>query len=151
MKLWKQASSKFWGTNARNAKTNSILTLIDDQSYDESESGSLHLETRRTKECVVDLVAHLNEKKSISHFYHASGEVVFKEAPMTSAGFVEEWHRLYKAFPNVSVSCTELKTIRPDCVTAIFQVEGTHTGEPYGFGPFPEIPVTGIHVKLDPE
>ena len=151
-KPWELVKRVFRRTSAGPAKVESDDScLTNGQSDHTSGSAGDTLETRRTKECIADLVKHLNEQKNISHFYHESGEVIFKEAPMTAGGFIEEWHRIYKAFPNVSVSCTEMKAIRPDCVTAIFQVEGTHTGGPYCFGPFPEIPKSGIHVRLDPE
>ena len=33
----------------------------------------------------------------------------------------------------------------------IHQISGTHTGEPFSFGPFPKIPATGIRCVNDPE
>ena len=100
---------------------------------------------------LLSMIDSMNRHENIKPLFHDRAEVLFKEAPMTLDGWLEEWKRLFLSFPDFHVDYSEVKQIDSEHISVVFKVMGTHTGEPYCFGPYPEIEATGIEVKLDPE
>lgn len=105
----------------------------------------------QTLEVFYTLIKYFNQQQDVQALFHGHADVVFKDAPMTLEGFVDEWQRLFRSFPDFHIEYNDLKIVSPGCISVILQAQGTHTGEPYSFGPFPEVPMTGKHVKLDSE
>ena len=102
-------------------------------------------------QCLLSFIECLKTHKSPEPLFHEHGEVLFKEAPMTIGGFSDELERMFRAFPDLDIESDDIVVHSPCCISVKFVVFGTHTGTPYGFGPFPEIEPKGAKVKLDPE
>ncbi|CAB9525636.1 unknown protein [Seminavis robusta] len=77
---------------------------------------------------------------------------VFRDHEMTWDDLKSETQKISDAFPDYKFLFERLEA-RSDGVVILhnFVPSGTHTGTPYGFGPCPEIPPTGVHVQNDPE
>lgn len=58
---------------------------------------------------------------------------------------------VFASFPDISFAWTETNTLDDGTVSSKVAVSGTHTGAPFGFGPFPPIEATGIKCQNDPE
>jgi len=98
----------------------------------------------------LELVA---EHKSIISLFHEKGECHFEEAKMLACHYDETCQTTYRSFPDLKLVTTEegLEEIEPGIVVVIITAQGTHTGEPYCFGPFPEVEAKGTSVRNDPE
>ena len=55
------------------------------------------------------------------------------------------------SFPDIHWEWTETQELNDGTVTSKCVVTGTHTGAPFGFGPFPKIPANGVKCQNDPE
>jgi predicted ester cyclase len=83
---------------------------------------------------------------------HDDCVVHFGETQMHIRDFCEEIKRIFASFPDFAFEWSEPKETQPNVVEiAFFQASGTHTGEPYGFGPYPTLAAKGIKVKNHPE
>lgn len=67
----------------------------------------------------------------------------------------DEYMKMYKnlvaAFPDIHFAWSETNVLNDGTVTSKVVVTGTHTGGPFGFGPFPPIAGNGIKCQNDPE
>ena len=64
----------------------------------------------------------------------------------------KEIQRLFDSFPNFNITFDGIKQINETQVKVEkVQVTGTHTGKPFSFGPYEEIPTSNKHVILDQE
>jgi hypothetical protein len=79
--------------------------------------------------------------------------VVFADSGKEMLGyeFLEEVASALSSFPDLRFTWSKFTEISPGVVTSSSLVaEGTHTGEPYGFGPFPAIKAKGTKCKDPP-
>ena len=74
-------------------------------------------------------------------------------ATMNFDEFRQEMENCFASFPDTRFSYSPAKVVQPGKMAIIskLSVSGTHTGKPYGFGPYPEIEAKGIKVQNDPE
>lgn len=85
------------------------------------------------------------------HHFHEKAEIIFKDAPMNVEDFATEGRKMTDAFPDFQLILGPCKETEPGTVVIDVRATGTHTGKPYGFGPFPPVDITGIKVVLDVE
>ena len=93
----------------------------------------------------------LNRHASLQELlqYAANKDVRVKFEDTPSALFFEmmqEMRSIFRSFPDFSVSYESITLVEGVVVTERFGARGTHTGMPYGIGPFPRIPATHKHV-----
>uniref|UniRef100_A0A7S3KXR5 SnoaL-like domain-containing protein n=1 Tax=Amphora coffeiformis TaxID=265554 RepID=A0A7S3KXR5_9STRA len=89
---------------------------------------------------------------AIKALAHPHCDTQFAEINMKMTDFLNEFVRVFKAFPDLNFLWKDIKQVQPGVVEiGFFQVTGTHTGEPWGFEPFPAVPAEGRKVKTDPE
>jgi hypothetical protein len=75
----------------------------------------------------------------------------FAEAHMTIHCFLDETQKILHSFPDFQYHIETITEREDGSVVARGHATGTHTGTPFGFGPYPEIKATGTSVVLDPE
>jgi hypothetical protein len=108
-----------------------------------------HLSTNQ--QVLVRFLESANSHKSFKGAFHPRADVLFKEAPMTLDGYEDEWQKVYHSFPDFSLQLEgDIQEQADGKIVAIVLASGTHTGAPYAFGPYPEIPITNIRVNNDP-
>jgi predicted ester cyclase len=79
-------------------------------------------------------------------------DLSFAEAHMTIPGFLDETQKVFRSFPDFHFQIETITEQPADgTVFARVRATGTHTGAPFGFGPYPEIAAKGTRVVLDPE
>jgi len=73
------------------------------------------------------------------------------ESGMPLSGFLNEVLNLLDSFPDNKMKWDSVQEVAPGVVVVKnFVGRGTHTGKPFGFGPFPKIPATYKVVEEDP-
>ena len=82
---------------------------------------------------------------------HKDCRMLFPDMEIIPANIAEETIKLAKAFPDSHFVYEKVYLKEPNVVYMKIHWAGTHTGAPYGFGPYDEIPVTGKFVVNDPE
>lgn len=94
----------------------------------------------------------INEKgfHNSLHYLNCS-QVVFADAVIDWLEFEQEIKNMLSAFPDFHFKKISLTEVKPGVVEVVHQAIATHTGTPYGFGPFPPVETSGKAVKLDPE
>jgi hypothetical protein len=66
--------------------------------------------------------------------------------------WIEDAGNIGSSYPDFHLSHEKIIDISPTQAMIVnLQASGTHSGTPYAFGPYPEIPATGIHCKNDYE
>lgn len=93
-----------------------------------------------------DKLSTLSEEKK--------AEVIINQGDtiMSMKDFIESNHHVAASFPDLAFEYRKIEVIEGrKVVVSGFRGSGTHTGRPYGFAPFPEVPTSGIAVKNDPE
>ena len=89
---------------------------------------------------------------AIKALAHPHCDTQFAEINMKMTDFLNEFSRVFKAFPDLNFSWKNIKQVEPGVVEiGFFQVSGTHTGDSWGFEPFPAVAAEGRRVKTDPE
>ena len=83
--------------------------------------------------------------------YHVplnDGEVM----QVTLRDFLEQMGLVYLSFPDYESSWDSIEDGKEENLVVIkgFVSTGTHTGEPFAFGPFPALPGKGVKIKDDP-
>ena len=73
------------------------------------------------------------------------------ELTLSWPGYVQLHKDVLASFPDLHFHWSESKELDDGTVTSKVYVTGTHTGSPFGFGPFPPIEATGIKCQNDPE
>jgi hypothetical protein len=74
----------------------------------------------------------------------------FHEVELLVDTAVEELSNTRSSFPDFHLCYEKIIDISPTQAKIVnLQASGTHTGTPYGFGPYPEISATGIRCKND--
>ena len=106
----------------------------------------------------VAFIHKLHKLETVSIFdqvLHPQAEVLFRGALMSRNDFVEQSKLTFEAFPDFQHNETSIRVVVEKDgyweIVCEIKPSGTHTGIPYAFGPFPEIPTTGKHVQMDPE
>lgn len=91
--------------------------------------------------------------RKICHPLYTSVFKTIQGAKVTLEDIIYEVKSIRRSFPDYRFKDDQSEYIMlPDGrVKVTVVVEGTHTGAPYGFGPFTPIPPTGIKVQNDPE
>lgn len=65
--------------------------------------------------------------------------------------FLDTLLKLLASFPDVCCSFDEIQEVMDGVVRVTnFRSRGTHTGKPFGFGPYPEVPTSQIVVESEP-
>ena len=75
----------------------------------------------------------------------------FLDIEMVPADMAEEVMKAYAAFPDAYFDFLEESLVEPNMVKLKLRWTGTHTGAPYGFGPYEPVPAKGTRVVNDPE
>ena len=70
---------------------------------------------------------------------------------MVPSDMAEEIEKSAKSFPDAHFDFLETKVLDSKTLVLRVQYKGTHTGAPYGFGPYEAVPAKGVSVKNDPE
>jgi hypothetical protein len=107
-----------------------------------------------SRELVDEAMRSINEHDLVlPSIFADDADICFPEASMTASGYSAEFTKLYRSFPDLHmIRIGDIIEHEEDgSVSITVQVFGTHTGEPYSFGPYPEVYATGIAVQLDPE
>lgn len=78
-------------------------------------------------------------------------DLVFGEVKIPLKEMVEEMKNVTESFPDLSVRWNPCRETDDGKVITTIVVSGTHTGKPYGFGPYPKIEATGIKCQNDSE
>lgn len=100
---------------------------------------------------VEDFIGLLDAHQEFDSVFAAKADILYKDAPMTVNGYQEEMNKVFRSFPDFSlvVKGSIHESGQGIVVADLCCERGTHTGEPYGFGPYPEIPISGKHVRSD--
>lgn len=121
-------------------------------------SSSLTVVSQRTltanEKVALAVLEGFNAHRSVVSFFHpAKGEVHFPDAKMTIAEFQIEVDILFRSFPDFHLDFAHehvKEQVDGSVMVNVFG-RGTHTGEPFSFGPFPAIPAKGVFCQNDPE
>lgn len=98
------------------------------------------------------LLDRLNAHESVLPLFDARADIIFPEATMTIEEYVEEEKSIEKSFPDFRLEITtKVKEQEDGSVVVGAYGHGKHTGEPYGFGPYPAIDAKNVYVRNDPE
>lgn len=105
------------------------------------------------KEAVaIALMEKMNAHESVMSYYHPRAEVLFQDAKMTISEFVAEEESIVASFPDLKfVTIQAPKEQKDGTVVSSAYAHATHTGAPYGFGPYPAIESKGVYCRNDPE
>jgi hypothetical protein len=107
------------------------------------------------EQVVAEYLRRINQHDvTTGQLFTDQADVIFIETPMTPQSFEEEMVKVFRSFPDFTLHIVSDDGIveQPDgTVLAELEATGTHTGAPYSFGPYPDIPPSGITVKLDRE
>ena len=137
----KSKSSKCKGSSTKKGST-SIPTTVAGRSCTDNE------------QVAVDLMKGLAtaDASLFNLFTSKDMKVAFEDGQtMPVAAFVMTSNSIRKSFPDIVFQYEKIKETKPGRVLVDnYVVSGTHTGEPYGFGPYPKIPAAGKHVVNDP-
>ena len=136
-------------TQRRRKKKNSTTSAeVETVQVEESRSSSKAIEV--AKRFLEYYNAQDNEK--LSAILSSDCIFCFPNAEMLAEAFIEDANLMRKSFPDKKLSCDNIRLIEPGVVKFTdLQCSGTHTGAPYGFGPYPLIEATGRKVLNDPE
>jgi len=149
--LWKKK-----GKGKRHKSTTSIGTLShgsNDNTTGQDDITLLHEQHKRFVDSFFSSIHshNLDEFKRMA-VSGARVNVAKAEADMTFNEYVAELGNVWASFPDFEMTLLELpKSESHQQVTIHVRVSGTHTGKPYGFGPFPEIEAKGTECQNDPE
>ncbi|CAB9529818.1 unknown protein [Seminavis robusta] len=96
---------------------------------------------------------HTSLEETLSFFASPEVLVKFEDTPSITGGILAAEHdKLYKSFPDIKFTYECIKEDRAgQVVVEELRASATHTGEPYGFGPFPPVPTSNKSVANDPE
>merc|ERR1712187_892229 len=73
-------------------------------------------------------------------------------ATMTVSGFICELKKVFDSFLDFNVNYESIMEVEPGIYILKHGIfSGTHTGKPYGYGPFPEVEAKGLKAQNDPE
>jgi hypothetical protein len=107
------------------------------------------------EQVVAEYLRRMNQHDvTTGQLFTDQADVIFIETPMTPQSLEEEMVKVFRSFPDFTLHIVSVNGIveQPDgTVLAELEATGTHTGAPYSFGPYPDIPPSGITVKLDRE
>eukprot|EP00934_Nitzschia_sp_Nitz4_P004939 Nitzschia sp. Nitz4//scaffold299_size22801//20930//21568//NITZ4_008540-RA/size22801-processed-gene-0.54-mRNA-1//-1//CDS//3329546357//4929//frame0 len=103
---------------------------------------------------VMDLIEAMNKQDYQKLLEVTSDDYIveFEQQELIRSDFFEELEKVWKSFPDFSIE-GEYYEVRPDGVIVAhkFVPKGTHTGAPYGCGPYDAIPASGKKVVNAPE
>lgn len=93
-----------------------------------------------------------HDVEGVRAFFRDDFRFVFSDHELTWNDFAGEAPKAFAAFPDLNLEHSHMEE-REDGAIILRNLiaSGTHTGEPYGFGPCDVIPTTGKYVKNDPE
>lgn len=101
-----------------------------------------------------ELLGHMNnmDVEGIMALFHPDIDVRLKENPMRGEDVVAQWQALSASFTECDFrQTTPTKLTDPKTTEVNIRFSGTHTGAPFGFGPYPAIEAKGIKCVNDPE
>lgn len=102
------------------------------------------------KDFVETMNRHDNTK--VQTLFTEDSTVKFPETELTARCVFESYDMVMKSFPDFRLEATGFHEVGPCGVVGFTVVaSGTHTGEPYAFGPFPSIKASGKVCRNDPE
>jgi hypothetical protein len=103
----------------------------------------------------VATIDRLNAHESIVSLFHPKSAVFFPDAKMTVQGYQQEQDIVNRSFPdfrlNYDMDCLQEQADGVTVTVRNVRGQGTHSGAPYSFGPFPPIPARGVVCQNDPE
>jgi hypothetical protein len=112
----------------------------------------LRRQSTLNEQVALAFLERLNAHESFGSLFQPKGDVCFPEAKMTVPDFQLEVNNVMLSFPDFRLDCTsDVQEQADGSVTVHVCGRGTHSGEPYGFGPFPAIPAKGVFCQNDPE
>lgn len=77
--------------------------------------------------------------------FNKAARFCFPDADMLLSEFVDEIERLTDSFPDLAFTWGPIQQTAPNTVIVCdLSACGTHTGKPYGFGPYPAVDTTSI-------
>lgn len=100
---------------------------------------------------LVELVSARQSSATMETLFAEDSTVKFPETELTSKCFFEYSDMLVKSFPDFRLEANGFQEIEPNVVQFTSVACGSHTGEPFSFGPFPPINATGKVCRNDPE
>lgn len=105
------------------------------------------------EQVAVNFISIMNAGGDSAPLFTEKADVLVKDAPMFMEGYNSEAKKFSRSFPDfrIKVMDSGVKEQADGTVTIFVCASGTHSGEPYSFGPYPEIPATHIRVVNDPE
>jgi predicted ester cyclase len=145
----RSTSSTTQTTTSGGAITNS------DKNNQQQDKQDAKLPRTAKEELVAEFFGSFKDpRREITRYCTDDCDLLFVEANMTITDFLDETLKMYYSFPDFHYHI-ETITERPDDNGTVVVVRGyatgTHTGAPFGFGPYPEIAAKGTRVVLDPE
>jgi hypothetical protein len=112
----------------------------------------LRRQSTPNEQVALAFLERLNAHESFGSLFQPKCDVCFPEAKMTVPDYQLEMNNVMLSFPDFRLDCTsDMQEQADGSVTVHVRGRGTHTGEPYGFGPFPAIPAKGVFCQNDPE
>lgn len=116
------------------------------------EKADLSKEATRNELIAKTLMDKLNAHECALSLFHPRAEWLFPEASMTVTEYFEEQKSILASFPDFHLAATSaIKEQQDGSVSFHVRGRGTHTGAPYGFGPYPILEAKGVRCQNDPE
>lgn len=146
----------FSGTQQEKKAPPTTSTKMHNLSMPSSASKSpTHLTTDSSDVKLAELWVWLMNQHNLDAMLAISDQncnIHFEDSHMRQEDFFEEIRNLFTSFPDFGFAWNDVQQTGPGQVEiGFFQASGTHTGKPYGFGPYPPMEAKGIAVKNDPE
>ena len=139
-------------------------TITKELSSREKKDPSCSSSTSRTNEDGCDdphintareYIRYLNfDPEGLRKVCHPSFQIVFKTeggAKVTLDEIIYETRKIRRSFPDIRFIADHYMSMPDGRLKLELRVVGTHTGAPYGFGPFSPIPPAGTKVQNGPE
>jgi predicted ester cyclase len=129
--------------------------IDNNNNHQQQDKQDAQLPRTAKEELVAEFFGSFKDpSREITRYCTDDCDLLFVEANMTITDFLDETLKMYHSFPDFHYHI-ETITERPDDNGTVVVVRGyatgTHTGAPFGFGPYPEIAAKGTRVVLDPE
>lgn len=131
----------------------SVATRSTERTKNEPTSNTNVTARTKNEIAVMKYLDSINRlsTEEIEKCFAPDAEIFFDDAQMIVSGYLSELSKVFCSFPDLTLSVLSLKEHDDGTVSAVLQYRGTHTGAPYGFGVYPELPAAGVAFETTPE
>ena len=138
---------------ARKAKRRGTNATVDEETEEET-LGVKQREHLSLVEGILTLFdANQATPNNVEELFSPNADINFTDIHMNVTDLIHETKALQESFPDLGARWDEIVPLSERDMVVIdgFVLSGTHTGQPYAFGPFPAVPTKGAFCRNDPE